>query len=254
MIQEATFGIEKLTICPSSKLAKSAILLCLSKDGEVFPISGFPRHLVPRDSQVNKPPKRSLDVIDAVKEAQIQTANRNNSSPSTPRKSGFPGAGPVTPSSMNLRSQIADEEEKIPPQTPVEDIPLWARGGAAHRGSSKLRKTFLDGVDTTVSNLESVSDLWSESRSPSSFGNFLGRRTVSPSTYLSQLGKHDHRPSSGTCEELAPTEVSPGAVSGSRNANLIHDRPVLERQPTISDFRGHTATPNVMAPRLGNDT
>jgi hypothetical protein len=46
MIQESTFNIEKLTIRLSSKLAKTTISLCISKDSEPFPISGFPRHLV----------------------------------------------------------------------------------------------------------------------------------------------------------------------------------------------------------------
>lgn len=45
MIDESTFKIDMLEIRPSCKLAKTTISLCLSKGGELFPISGFPRHL-----------------------------------------------------------------------------------------------------------------------------------------------------------------------------------------------------------------
>ena len=45
MIHESTFKIDMLEIRPSFELARTTISLCLSKDGEMFAISGFPRHI-----------------------------------------------------------------------------------------------------------------------------------------------------------------------------------------------------------------
>jgi hypothetical protein len=57
MIHESTFKIDMLEIRPSFELARTTISLCLSKEGEMFAISGFPRHIGSNMLQ-NRRPRR----------------------------------------------------------------------------------------------------------------------------------------------------------------------------------------------------
>jgi hypothetical protein len=54
MIRERAFSMEIIQICLSSKVARTMISLCLRKDEETLPISGFPRHLMTEEHNIGE--------------------------------------------------------------------------------------------------------------------------------------------------------------------------------------------------------
>jgi hypothetical protein len=124
MIYESTFKLDTLEVRPSLELARTIISLCLSKDGEMYPISGFPRYLGPNTLQ-NRSRKKDGTKTQQTP-GQVSTKGTN---------SKYDEAGDKAPTKMTAQSSGPEarsvpwsSNETLPIQPPDEDIPFWARG------------------------------------------------------------------------------------------------------------------------------
>ena len=124
MINESTFKLDMLEVRPSLELTRTIISVCLSKDGEMYPISGFPRYLGPKTLQ-NRSRKQ-----DGTKSQQ--TTGQVSTKETNPMNDEAGNKAPIKmtaqSSGLEARSGPGSSNETLPIQSPDEDIPFWARG------------------------------------------------------------------------------------------------------------------------------
>ncbi|KAF8852713.1 hypothetical protein BDZ45DRAFT_807214 [Acephala macrosclerotiorum] len=125
MIYNSMFKVDTVTTSPSSKLARTMISLCLSKDQESFPISGFPRHLnsgVTRNGKLRAEGHHSRKQASDVVAGEGRYTGRDEGNGTTPKKRSS------NSSILDLSNHPSRSSETLPYQYAEEDIPFWARG------------------------------------------------------------------------------------------------------------------------------
>jgi len=186
MIVESTFNVEKLAIHLSSKLVKIIISLCLTKDGEAFPASGFPRCLATEEKIEAKSPPRSMDLSLAAEETSSKSENKLGT-----RKQNVLNTFSLTRDSphspnLNLSRQISSASKPATPETPVKETSS-PRDLFRRKSLKWLGKTFAELADTSISNIESLADSWPESPKSAPIGGVFGRSNGSPTTPVKEI-------------------------------------------------------------------
>lgn len=229
MIYESTFKVDKLTICLSSKLARTTISLCLSKDGESFPISGFPRHLgseVLQDGRL----RRTDDY--AAKQAPSQAAAKSRYTRINEGGRNASNKGSMDSSTMDLSNQSPSSSESLPLQYAEEGIPFWARG--FRRPLPNTREDSMGLTGTTSSNTETVADTYCDSPINSALGGFCtASETITP-TQLSNIHVQTRKHTEGK-----PAQVGPSPGTPLEGWNAADQRPQMREYQSKSDSRVH---------------
>ncbi|CZR60270.1 uncharacterized protein PAC_10166 [Phialocephala subalpina] len=253
MIHNSTFKVEKLKIPLSSKQARTSISLCMSKEQELFPISGFPRNLGTDGLQNGK--VRKAD--DFVAKQPLSPAIEKEIS--THARDGQGRQTSTNRSSLNVSIQRSSSSETLPVHFAEEDILFWTR--AFQRSWPNTREISKENSTTSTSHAETISEISSESPidSPVGVESKQPEEVPLPETPAGELNHYerlsDHRPRIGDSQmrshsrlglpsrsKQSPRDASPTPQANSRNK-------VKPRRLSWEESRSHlTLKPEVLPP------
>jgi len=220
MVDESTFKVNILEIRLSSELARTTISLCLSKDGEAFPISGFPRYLGSNVLQ-NERPRKKEEYAAEQESSQVAAKGRCTEDNDDDDKASIKvSMGSSTP---DLSSQLSSSSENLPPHSPEEDMPFWARCSHVSLPNSLHDSVELQG--TMSSNTETV------------------------------ISSHCDSPTDSALDSFSDaSEIMVSAQSGNINAQTRHEinrHPAQTRHSTGTSAEGFSAERSVQRVQTG---
>jgi hypothetical protein len=234
MIVESTFNIEKLTIPLSSKLVKIIISLCLTKDGEAFPVSGFPRCLATEEKIEATSPPRSMDLSLAAEEASSKSENKSGT-----RKQNVLNTFSLTTDSphspnLNLPGQVSSASKPATPETPVKETSS-PRDLFRRKSLKRLGKTFAELADTSISNIESLADSSSENPKSASIGGVFRRSNGSPTTPLKETDERSFGSFLRNNKGSRLSESSCSNFTEDRTADTVMSTPTSGKEQKASE-------------------
>jgi len=241
MIGESTFNIEKLTIHLSSKLV-TTISLRLSKDGDMFPISGFPRSLVTEDLLVAKRRPTSADILVAAEQISSKSENRHWARKGKVLDTSSQIADSTPSSNLKLSSQndfLAAINTALP-ETPNQET-HGQRENLGHKPLKRFVRAFTEPADKSVSNMETGPDFWTESSEGSPFSRMFGRNNASPTTDSKETDAHNSRPYQNIRKGSRLSEPSRSTMTEARTADMAATTPTSRKPQSASEPR-HRST------------
>jgi hypothetical protein len=254
MIYDSTFEVDKLKIPLSSKLARTAISLCMSKDQELYSISGFPRSLGSDGLQNGR-----------VRTADDLTANQllshaTEKGITTQAREDQGKQSSINRSNLDLSNQRSSSSETLPLHIAEEDIPFWARASLRSRPNSKGDSK--ENLRSTTSDAKMISDICS--RSPIDSASAIDRKQSQeaplPGTPAEDLksdeAPSDQRPKIGADQpksdsrvhqslfwsEQSHRDASPTPHMNARNKTKLR-RLSLEEPRSYSTFESEVLAP-----------
>jgi hypothetical protein len=247
MIYDSTFEVDKLKIPLSSKLARTAISLCMSKDQELYSISGFPRSLG-SDGLQNGRVRRADDLT-----ANQLLSHATEKGITTQAREDQGKQNSMNRSNLDLSNQRSSSSETLPLQFAEEDIPFWARASLRSRPNSKGNSK--ENLRSTASDAKMISEICS--RSPIDSASEIDRKQSQeaplPGTPARDL-KSDEAPSdqrpkpdsrvrrSLFWSEQSQRDASPTPHTNARNKTKLR-RLSLEEPRSYSTFESEVLAP-----------
>jgi hypothetical protein len=213
MIYESTFKVDMLEIRPSLESARTMIVLCLSKGGEMYPISGFPRHLQ-SDVMQNRRPRMKDGPAASGRHSRDNLAEGDHS---------------MDPATLNLRAESSSSNETLSSLGADEDVPFWARG---------FRRSFPGSIDEIVeppdtsTSTETATTTYDDSSHESCRDPSDNKSSIQPS----QDERFTQRPQIGGKVTKSDSRVYQSSLKGKMRAG-----DVLHRPRSLENLSSHAA-------------